>query len=416
MNDVLLTVAARDVEREVVAWLWPRRIPLGKLTMLEGHPGLGKSTVSLDLAARVSRDGRMPDGSVGLAGPVVTLTAEDGLGDTWRPRLEVAGADLARVFAVKAVITTEDELEDVEVPKHVAALAAEIEALGAVLVIVDPLNAFLSSAVNSWRDHDVRRALRPLAQLAEQCEAAVLCIRHLTKATGRSAITAGQGSIGIIAAARAGYLVAADPDDAKARLLLAVKNNLAPMPPTLRFRLETIGDVARVEWSGTAEHTADSVLAAEGGDAEERETTSECARWLQDLLTGDVEMSRRDVMAAGKSSGFSDRAVDRAARVVRVQKRRRGFGRACSSTWSLPTSASLSDIGGTDGTGGSGGSDSTHFRQSRHTSATSDSPAEYGENGGSGGEAGRSGPPQEFEPVDDGYFTSLIGDESGDAE
>jgi hypothetical protein len=336
-GDRLDIVAISEVEREAVRWLWPGRIPLGKTGLVEGHPGLGKSTLLLDLAARVSRDGRMPDGSQGVAGPVVILTGEDGLADTVRPRLEVAGANLDRVHAIRGLITIDNEYREVELPEHIRTLGEEIDRCGAVLVIVDPLSAFLSDSVNTWRDHDVRRVLRPLAVIAEQTGAAVQGVRHLVKSV-KTAITAGQGSIAFSGAARSVYLVASDPEDesGEARLLLSVKNNLALAPPTLRYRLVPCEDVARIEWIGVSEQTAAAVLAAEGGDSEEREATTEAARWLADYLTGDRKVDRKAVLDDGRRAGFGERALERAAKKLRVHRHRSGLRQDHRSLWSLP--------------------------------------------------------------------------------
>lgn len=243
-----------DVKRERIRWLWKGRIPRGKLTVLDGDPGLGKSTLLLDLAARVTVGGTMPDGQK-LDGPegVVLLTAEDGLADTVRPRLEAAGANLELVYAMDTVPDPEHGTRELEIPTDVATLERQVRDANAALVIVDPLTAFLSTKTNSWRDQDVRRALRTLSEMAERTGCAVVVLRHLTKQGGSNPLYRGGGSIGIIGAARSGLLVAPDPADEHRRVLASTKSNLGPEPPALSYGIVSWPqdpDVSCVKWLG----------------------------------------------------------------------------------------------------------------------------------------------------------------------
>jgi RecA-family ATPase len=179
------------VEGRALCWLWPGRIPLGTLTLLDGDPGLGKSLLALDLVARVTRGAAMPDGDAGgpegavdgagggaegaVEGGAVLLSAEDDLAATVRPRLRAAGADLQRVLAVQTVLTydtaTGQEVErGFALPGDSPLLEAAIGEVEAKLVVIDPLMAYLDGRVNSWRDQDVRAALAPLARLARLAE------------------------------------------------------------------------------------------------------------------------------------------------------------------------------------------------------------------------------------------------------
>lgn len=253
-------VRLADVEAEHINWLWPGRIPLGKLTMIDGDPGLGKTLVATDLAARVSRGAVMPDGSVGDlngAAGVVLLTAEDGLGDTVRPRLDAANADATRIVALTFVREgTDKRLPTLADLYDIRSAIAVVEAR---LVVVDPVMAYLPGAVNSYRDQDTRRLLAPLADLAQETGAAIVALRHLNKAPGGNPLYRGGGSIAFIGAARSGLLVAKDPDDenGERRILAMTKSNLAALPPALAYHIE--GDangVARIAWEGETSHTA----------------------------------------------------------------------------------------------------------------------------------------------------------------
>jgi hypothetical protein len=305
----LSTVRARSVE-----WLWPGWLPLGKFCVLDGDPGLGKSTVLLDLAARVSSDGRMPDGRQGLTGGVGLLSAEDGLEDTICPRLQAAGADLGRVGFLEEVGG-----DPVVLPRHLPQIEAWLRGQDARLLIIDPLTAYLDANLTS--DQEVRRALHPLKAAAERCRCTVVALRHLTKRGAAKALYRGGGSIAIIAAARSGLLVAADPQDPAGRVLAHVKHNLAPRQPSLIYRLcEAPGGVCRVAWGGVTQLTGDDLLAPAADGREEPEDDEptklfEAIDFLKEWLAGGPRPVR-ECKEAGCQQGFSRRTVERAARTI----------------------------------------------------------------------------------------------------
>lgn len=303
-----------EVRPEAVSWLWYARIPLGKVTLLDGDPGLGKSTLALDLAARVTTGLPMPgdgDAQRESAG-VVILTAEDGLADTIRPRLDAADADTSRVVALDKVFPPEDPDGRLpSLPGDVPDLRRAIARVGAVLVIVDPLMAFLSPETNSYRDQDVRHALNPLVRAAEETGAAVLVIRHLNKSTGANPLYRGGGSIAFIGGARSGLLVARDPDDETRRVLASTKCNLAPQPESLAFHIEEAhAGASMVVWDGASPHGAGQLL-AEPADSAERGALAEAKEIVADILAGGPVPSnelRRRVMAEGVSEHTFRRA------------------------------------------------------------------------------------------------------------
>jgi len=319
-----VTELLSDVVPQTVSWLWPARIPLGQLTLLGGDPGLGKSTLALDVAARVSRGSEMPDNARGLeaSAGVVLLTAEDGLADTVAPRLEAAGADRQRIVALCAV-RFEDYEETPALPRDLPGVRAAIDQVAARFVIIDPLVAFLGSAVDSWRDQDVRRALHPLAQLAEELDVAVLALRHLTKGGGPQAIYRGGGSIGIVGAARSALLVARDPEDDAARVLASVKCNLAPEPPSLTFRLQSApGGVARIAWGGSSPHRADALVAAPA-DESDRSSLDEAIVFLREEL-GTTPVKSRELERDARRMGISERTLNRARSRLGVRPQKLG--------------------------------------------------------------------------------------------
>lgn len=322
-------VTLADVEPEQVEWLWAGRIPRGKLTLLDGDPGLGKSTVAYDVAARVTRGLPMPGETIG-ANPadVVILTHEDGLADTIRPRLGAADADLRRVHAIQDIPTTAGGARLPVLPEDLRAILSVVEGRAAALLVIDPLFAYLASDVDTFRDHDVRAALAPLAAAAERSRVAVLVVRHLNKRAGGPAIYRGGGSIGIIGLARSGLVVAADPDDPALRILASVKNNLCPPAPSLRWRLVGNGEgVARVEWLGTSEHNADALLSDPAEMSDERSALREACDFLRVLLA-DGEQSAAEVFRRGHEAGVSERTMERAKRRLGVRHRKQfGSGR-----------------------------------------------------------------------------------------
>lgn len=250
-----------DVEPENVEWLWPGRIPIGKITLIEGDPDKGKSSLTTDLAARVSVGREWPNGAPCQAAGVVICNAEDGVADTIRPRLDAAGGDASKVLALATVPDGESGERLLSIPEDLQIFQHGIERVGARLVIVDPLMAFLSGDVNSHRDQDVRRALAPLAKLADNTGVAVVVVRHLNKASGGSPLYRGGGSIGIVGAARSALLVAEHPEEEDRRILARVKGNLAKAVPALAFELkEATNGSVRVEWRGETSHTAAGLL------------------------------------------------------------------------------------------------------------------------------------------------------------
>lgn len=333
-----------DVVPEQPQPLWPGYLWLGKIAVLDGDPGLGKSTLTLDLAARVSTGRAMPDGQSGIPyADVLLLSAEDGAADTIRPRLTAAGADLERIHLLTGSYEPNPEggesvLHDFTIPLSLPILEQAILQTGARLVVIDPLMAFLNGSVNSYRDQDVRGALRPLAAIAERTGACMLIVRHLNKASGAQAIYRGGGSIGIIGAARSGLMVAPDPENPREERVLALtKSNLGRMSmPALRYRtIEADNGAPHIEWLGVSELTPDQLLSQRPND-EERSQTDEAADILrQELAFGPQRAD--DVKKHAHAQGISDKPLRNARERLGVLTRRSGFGPGSHVEWSLPS-------------------------------------------------------------------------------
>lgn len=320
------------VQPETVSWLWPGRIPLGKLTVFDGDPGLGKSLASLDIAARVSAGKPMPDGTRGAlsdSATVVLVSVEDGLADTIRPRADLAGADPRRIVAITSIPGADGNDRPVVVPDDWPRIEAVVTEHDARLVVLDPLMALLGADVNSYRDQDARRALLPGVQMAERTGAALVVIRHLNKGAGSSAIYRGGGSIGIAGAARSVLLVAKDPDDdtEERRIVASVKSNLSAPAPALAYRIESgANGHPYLVWEGATEHTANQLLAMLSDDrGERRDALEEAADYLRDALAGGPRPTR-DVLRDARAHGISEAAIRRARKTLGITAQKSGFG------------------------------------------------------------------------------------------
>jgi hypothetical protein len=311
-----------SVTAETVTWLWPSFIPLGKITLLDGDPGLGKSSMALDIAARISTNSTMPDGSPSIQGGVVLLTLEDGLADTVVPRLKAMGANLSQIIALESVANHDGKLR-IPTIEDIDAIGQATMMVQAKLVVVDPLMAYMGGRVNSWSDQDVRGALGPLAKMAEKMKVAVLVIRHLNKSGGGQAIYRGGGSIGIIGAARSALLVAKDPDDENRRVLAGIKSNLGPLPPSLAFHVESINGTSKIIWEGNSHHSADALLSVPASE-EERSALDDAKYFILEVLSsGPVES--KIVLRQARSLGISDKTLYRARHVLEIDVKKLGY-------------------------------------------------------------------------------------------
>jgi putative DNA primase/helicase len=301
---------AADIQGEAVSWLWAGRVPLGMVTVVAGFPGVGKSTLNYDLAARISREGK----------PVLVATAEDHLAAVVRPRLEAATADLDRVHLVTEGIT---------LPDDVGRLRDAVAELEAALVIIDPLVAFIGDTVNTHRDHHVRRVLAPLAELAEGTGAAVLVVIHTNKGMDAEPLLRISGSIGFTGAARSVLLAAEDPQDDSRRILAVVKSNLAQFPAPLAYRLAGVSleggiETSRVEWLGEAPEVDVRALLARR-DPEERTQLDEATDFLRESGVLETARAAKALEREAKGAGIATRTLQRARQRLAVPVWKDGY-------------------------------------------------------------------------------------------
>jgi putative DNA primase/helicase len=330
----LVSYRLSDVPRQKIRWLWPGRLPLGKVSMIVGDPNVGKSFLTHDIAARVSCGRGWPDQpTVGddpsKAADVLILSVEDDASDTIAPRLDALGADTRRIHVVEAV----RERREGSRSTRCFTLDRDIDHLRDALdrnpyirlIIIDPVSAYLGRR-DSHNNAEVREVLAPLCALAAEKGVAVICVTHLNKGAG-SPMQRIMGSIAFNAVSRATWLVARDKNDPEVRLLLPIKANLAPDGGTmgLAYKIESRGhDTMPVVTWGRApiSTTAEEALAIEpaqrGRPATQRQ---DAVSFLRDELSHGVRLAT-DVQAAAFARGISERTLDRAKEELRVHSSR----------------------------------------------------------------------------------------------
>jgi len=321
---------------EAVTWLWPGRVARGKITVLAGDPGLGKSFITLDVASRLTTGRPWPDGGVAEVGDVVLLSAEDGPADTIRPRVDALGGAPERIYLLRAIRDAEGE-RPVSLDRDLPELEQTVARLRPALVVIDPLTAYLGT-IDSYRDADVRRLLAPLAALADKYHVAIVLVMHLTKNSQVRALYRTGGSIGFVGAPRVHLVVGTDPEDATRRVLAPGKGNLpGGAPSALAYRLlENAPGGPPLVWDSepvAAGLNADTLLAGAADDAAERQDADEL---LRELLA-DGERPSAELLAAARANGVSERTLYRAKRRLGVKTRHAGQpGTRGAWYWYLP--------------------------------------------------------------------------------
>lgn len=261
-SDILLS----NVKSEHLHWLWEKRIPRGSLTILDGDPGLGKSLITLDLAARITTGRPMPDGTPGVQGSVILIAPEDDAISTIKPRVETAGGDPSRIHLLNFVNSTnhwtgETFPSPFTIADHLLTLIETVQRTHPALVILDPLMAILGSRISASHDQKIRENLSLLSLLAQTNNCAILIVRHLNKSNSENPLYRGGGSIGIIATVRTGLLVVQHPSDENLRLLVSIKNNLSEKASNLTYRvIANTEGTPSLQWLGTNHYPITSLL------------------------------------------------------------------------------------------------------------------------------------------------------------
>lgn len=332
-------VCMASVSPRPVNWLWQDRIAAGRVSMIVGVPGMGKSFLTCELAAHVTCGRPWPDGAPCERGGVLLISCEDDPADTIRPRLDAHGADVSRVHLLAGSLVRSSDGTESELMFSLADLSVLESAIDAVencrLIVIDPIGSFLGGRTDAHRDNEVRAVLAPVAQLAERTGAAVLMVAHRRKSLGGSADDSALGSRAFTGLARAVWHLSADPEDDERRLWLPGKNNLAKRVSGLAFRIVGAGAEGRVEWETEPVNlSADDAMVRERATADgPRSATDEAVSWLSLNLDGNGRTAK-ELKAAARADGISYRTLERASEQLAIVKGPDGFGGPW--LWRLP--------------------------------------------------------------------------------
>ena len=290
-----------EVDTQTVEWLWEPYIPFGKVTIVQGNPGEGKTTFALRLAAACTNRKPFPHMAVHEPFNVIYQTAEDGLGDTIKPRLMEAEADLDRILVIdesKQGLSLSDER-----------IERAIRQTGARLIILDPIQAYVGEKTDMNKANEIRPMFRRLAEIAERTGCAVILIGHLNKAAGGQSAYRGLGSIDFRAAARSVLLIGRVKREPNVRVIVHDKSSLAAEGKPIAFCLDP---ETGFSWIGEYDITADELLSGAGGNTATK--TEQAERLILDLLADGKELASEDIVKAAAEAGISERTVQNAKR------------------------------------------------------------------------------------------------------
>ena len=304
----LKMIRMSEVQSQEIEWLWYPFIPYGKLTIIQGDPGDGKTTMVLNLAAKLSK-GEALDKNMKVTEPVNVIyqTAEDGLADTVKPRLELAGADCERIIVIdesdKSLSMVDERLEQA------------IVRTGARLLILDPIQAYLGGGMDMNRANEARDMTKKLGALAEKTKCAIILIGHMNKASGNKAAYRGMGSIDFFAVARSVLLVGRVEGESNTRAVVQIKNNLAAFGHPKAFALSEDG----FKWLGDYEITVDEVL---GGITPKANKMEQAKQMLRELAETQSAVLSNEIFDRANELGISKRTLENAKKELGVQTRK----------------------------------------------------------------------------------------------
>lgn len=346
-KSTLKLLRADTVKIEPIRWIWPGFLASGKLHILGGAPGVGKSTVAVMFAAHVTTGAGWPDGHVSTPGSVIAWSGEDDPADTLVPRLIAAGADLRKIHFIERVAVegagNRPFLPAIDLPL----LEEQIKAIGgAKLLIVDPIVSAITG--DSHKNSEVRQSLQPLADLAVKHGIAVLGITHFSKnSSGREPHERITGSIAFTAFARIVLICSKQRDDDE-RIFCRAKSNIGLDEGGWKYSLaqkvlpchsELVA--SGVQWGGRVEGSAREILAAAEAPDRDADNVGDAiaaaTKFLLDVLGDGEEISAESVVAEAEANGISERTLNRAKAALKVKVIRKGFGKNGNFLWSLPT-------------------------------------------------------------------------------
>ncbi|WP_286790491.1 MULTISPECIES: AAA family ATPase [unclassified Pseudomonas] len=334
-------VQAAHITPTAIRWAWPGWLALGKLTILAGAGGAGKTTLTIGLAATMTCSGRWPDGEIfNQRRSVIIWSSEDDPSDTIVPRLMAAGADLNKVYILQGRINGLGESQPFDPAKDIDLLAAELDRIGDVgMIMIDPIVSAVAGDMH--RANDVRRALQSLVDLAEQYGCAVLGITHFSKGSaGNSPSERVLGSQAFGALART-VLVAGKQEDSDLRVLARAKSNIAIDSGGCSYSIEecTVGEsitTTRVLWGETLEGTAREILAEIERVENDQVDGDDPAEALRRILS-EGPLTGKEAKRLMTDNGFTQKQIRTAREKLAVETSREGFGKEIRSYWSLPS-------------------------------------------------------------------------------
>lgn len=319
-------IKASEIEVKSVEWLWYPYIPYGKVTVIQGDAGDGKSTFILKLAAMLTKGEPMPftDGTGAEPVNVIYQSTEDDADDTIVPRFIQAGGDRNRLLFIsekEQYLSFSDER-----------LLEAIRQTKTKLIILDPLSAYIGETTSMNSANEIRRQFRPLIDIAKEQGCAIIIVHHMNKAIGQKALNRGVGSVDVAAAARSVLLVArTDKDRPNERILAQVKSNLSPTGSAILFSIDENGIVWLEETSKTADEVLGNVFAAVGRPDEQMQKAKDT---LSQILADGIPKPQCEVMEKLKALGVSESTAKRAKALLNIRSVKQGV----QWFWSLPNS------------------------------------------------------------------------------
>jgi putative DNA primase/helicase len=342
--------SAASITPQAIQWVWPGWIARGRIAILAGQPGAGKTTLALEFAAIISSGGRWPNGARAKPGRVMIWSGEDDAADTLVPRLIATGADLTRVDFVWAA-RADGRSRAFDPARDMGALEKEVQRVGDVaLVVIDPVAMIATK--DSHKNAETRRELQPLGELCRATGAAVLGVHHLAKGTaGREPQERLIGSVAFAAVARVVLIAAKQParesGAPERRILMRAKSNIGPDEGGFVYSLEQVQlehhpgiSASRAVWGEPVEGTARDALSDAEQSPDERKPVEKAKDFLLDLLA-DGSVAQKQVRSAAEGNGHSWATVRRAKDALRVEAHKTGFGDEWA--WSLPKALTSSE-------------------------------------------------------------------------
>ncbi len=303
-NPELNIINMTDIEAVAVKWLWKPYIPLGKITIVQGDPGEGKTTLALSIAAALTRGDTLPNEADSHEPMnVIYQTAEDGLADTIKPRLEAVNANCTRVLVI-------DESKE-ELSMSDERIEKAIQQTNAKLIILDPIQAYIGANVDMHRANEVRPVMSRLGRIAEEYGCAIVLIGHMNKAAGQKSSYRGLGSIDITAVARSLLIVGKMRDSPSKRIMVQAKSSLAPVGKSQLFE---INENSALVWKGEVDITAEQFLENGGAELSKLEIAT---KFLLEILK-DGKVSQKEIATAASDYDFSTRTLNEAKKNLKI--------------------------------------------------------------------------------------------------